>query len=190
MLWFTGLSGSGKSTLSKALARNLFDRGFAVAVLDGDLMRKGLCADLGFSAQDRAENLRRLAHVAKLLSGLGVLCIVATISPLRKDREAVRDIMGQEAFHLVHINADLTTCEGRDPKGLYKKARAGQIPEFTGVGAPYEPPQNADFVADTQSQSVEACLGALLDFCLGTFAPANCATEGMGVTIDALTREG
>lgn len=179
VLWFTGLSGSGKSTLSSLLARSLFDRGFAVAVLDGDQMRKGLCADLDFSPEDRKENLRRLAHVAKLLSGLGVLCITATISPLRRDREAVRAIMEPGEFHEVHINADLCTCEGRDPKGLYKKARAGLIPNFTGVHAPYEPPENPEFVADTQNLGIAFCLQALLDYSLTVFTPAGCTTEAM-----------
>lgn len=178
VIWFTGLSGSGKSTLSSALARELFDRGFAVTVLDGDSMRKGLCADLGFSPEDRAENLRRLAHVAKLLSNLGVLCITATISPLIRDRETVRSIIGSDEFHEVHINSDLATCENRDPKGLYKKARSGQIPNFTGVSAPYEPPTHPAVVADTQNSSIEECLQALLDYSLSAFTPAGCAQDG------------
>ncbi len=170
VLWFTGLSGSGKSTLSSALARALFDRGFAVAVLDGDQMRQGLCADLGFSAEDRTENLRRLSHVAKLLSGLGVLCITATISPLKKDRDAARAIMAPGEFHEVHISADLATCEHRDPKGLYRKARSGQIPNFTGVSAPYEPPVAPELVVDSSGQDVEHSLQTLLDYALRAFS--------------------
>lgn len=180
VLWFTGLSGSGKSTLSSALARALFDKGFAVAVLDGDQMRKGLCADLGFSAEDRTENLRRLGHVAKLLSGLGVLCITATISPLQRDRDAVRAIMDAGEFHEVHINADLTTCERRDPKGLYKRARAGEIPNFTGIGAPYEAPAAPELVVDTLHLDVEKCIQNLLGYCLRAFTPAPCPTDAMG----------
>lgn len=180
VLWFTGLSGSGKSTLSSALARALFDRGFAVAVLDGDQMRKGLCADLGFSVEDRSENLRRLGHVAKLLSGLGVLCITATISPLRKDRYAVRSFMEPGEFHEVYINADLNTCENRDPKGLYKRARAGEIPNFTGVGAPYEPPLTPELVVDSLGSGVDSCMETLIDYCLRVFVPSGCATPAMG----------
>ena len=176
VLWFTGLSGTGKSTLSAALARALFDKGFAVTVLDGDIMRKGLCADLGFSPQDRTENLRRLAQVAKLISGLGVLCITATISPMRADRAAVRAAMAPGEFHEVHINADLATCEARDPKGLYKKARAGLLADFTGVGAPYEQPQSPEFVADTQNADLADCVEALLAYCLATFTLETCVT--------------
>ncbi len=169
ILWFTGLSGSGKTTLSQNLERMLFQKGFAVAVLDGDTMRKGLCSDLSFSPEDRTENLRRLAHVAKLLSGLGVLCITATISPLKKDRAAVRALMDAGEFHEVHIKASLTTCEARDPKGLYRRARRGEIPDFTGVHSPYEPPERPEVLIDTERQSVVACLDQLMDYVARTF---------------------
>lgn len=153
-----------------------------MAVLDGDQMRKGLCADLGFSAEDRSENLRRLGHVAKLLSGLGVLCITATISPLRKDRHAVRSFMEPGEFHEVYINADLNTCENRDPKGLYKRARAGEIANFTGVGAPYEPPLTPELVVDSLGSDVDSCMETLTDYCLRVFVPSGCAIAAMGAT--------
>jgi adenylyl-sulfate kinase len=164
ILWFTGLSGAGKTTLSESLERMLFQKGYAVAVLDGDTMRKGISADLGFSAADRSENLRRLAHMARLLSRLGVLCITATISPFQRDRAAIRGIMDPGEFHEVYIKASLPTCEHRDPKGLYRKARQGQIQEFTGIHSPYEPPQSPDVVVDTENMDVDACLGVLMSY--------------------------
>jgi bifunctional enzyme CysN/CysC len=164
ILWFTGLSGAGKTTLSERLERALFQRGYAVAVLDGDIMRQGISADLGFSAVDRSENLRRLAHMARILSGLGVLCITATISPFQRDRAAIRALMLPGQFHEVYIKAGLSTCEQRDPKGLYRKARQGQLAEFTGIHSPYEPPESPDVVVDTESMGVEACLNVLTGY--------------------------
>ncbi|HBE95224.1 MAG TPA: adenylyl-sulfate kinase [Desulfovibrio sp.] len=164
ILWFTGLSGAGKTTLSESLERALFQQGYAVAVLDGDIMRQGISADLSFSAEDRSENLRRLAHMARLLSRIGVLCITATISPFQRDRAAIRALMAPGEFHEVYIKASLSTCEQRDPKGLYRKARQGQIKAFTGIQSPYEPPESPDVVVDTESMGVEACLNVLTEY--------------------------
>jgi adenylyl-sulfate kinase len=169
VLWFTGLSGSGKSTIAAGLAAALSTRGVPAAVLDGDVMRKGLCADLGYSPADRAENLRRLAHVAGLMAGAGVLCIAATISPLREHRAMARGIIGG-SFREVHIATDLATCEARDPKGLYRKARAGIVAQFTGVSAPYEPPLAPDLSVETSGVPVAQSVGQALRFCLETFA--------------------
>lgn len=164
ILWFTGLSGSGKTTLSERLERALFAEGYAVAVLDGDIMRKGISADLGFSAADRSENLRRLAHIARILSRIGVLCVTATISPFLRDRGTIRALMETGEFHEVYIKASLQTCELRDPKGLYRKARQGQIAEFTGIHSPYEPPLAPELVVDTENMGVEDCLAQLLSY--------------------------
>lgn len=169
VLWFTGLSGSGKSTIFAALARELAQQGVAVTVLDGDVMRSGLCADLGFAPADRAENLRRLAHVAGLMAGAGVLCITATISPLRENRAMARTIIGG-AFREVHIATSLAACEERDPKGLYCKARAGLIAQFTGVSAPYEPPLAPDLAVETSGVAVAESVERVLRYCLETFA--------------------
>ncbi|KAF0113678.1 MAG: cysC [Rhodospirillaceae bacterium] len=169
ILWFTGLSGAGKSTLAMALEQHLFHRGYQVFVLDGDNVRQGLCADLGFSPTDRTENIRRVGEAAALFARAGALVITAFISPYRTDRERVRQI-APNLFHEVYINADLAACENRDPKGLYKKARAGQIPDFTGISAPYERPLAAELVVPTARQSVEASLAVLLDYVGTTFA--------------------
>ena len=139
VLWLTGLSGAGKTTVAMALERRLFDQGWQVFTLDGDNLRHGLNGDLGFSAEHRAENIRRSAETARVLAETGVLVIATFISPLRAHRRMARDIVGWN-FHEVFIDADLSTCEARDTKGLYAKARAGDIPEFTGVSAPYEVP--------------------------------------------------
>lgn len=163
ILWFTGLSGSGKSTLAKQLHRRLFDKGYQVYVLDGDNIRKGLARDLGFSPEDRSENIRRVAEVAALFADAGVIVITAFISPYHQDREAARAI-APNLFHSIYIKASLEHCEKRDTKGLYKKAREGKIPEFTGISAPYEAPENPDLVVDTQTQDVAACVEQLLRY--------------------------
>lgn len=160
ILWFTGLSGAGKSTLAVELEQHLFRKGWHVAVLDGDNIRYGLSADLGFSPADREENIRRVGEVAALFARAGIIVITAFISPYRADRDRVRKIV-PDLFHEVHVQADLATCEKRDPKGLYAKARAGKIPEFTGISAPYEAPEAPELVVDTASHSLEACLGQL-----------------------------
>ncbi len=160
ILWFTGLSGAGKSTLAVELEQHLFRKGWHVAVLDGDNIRYGLSSDLGFSPADREENIRRVGEVAALFARAGIIVITAFISPYRGDRDRVRKIV-PDLFHEVHVKADLATCERRDPKGLYAKARAGKIQEFTGISAPYEAPEAPELVVDTAAHSLEACLGQL-----------------------------
>ncbi len=160
VLWLTGLSGAGKSTLAMRLERLLFQRGRQAFVLDGDLLRQGVTSDLGFSPQDRSENIRRSAEVAKLLADAGQVVIVSLISPYAQDRDRARGIIG-ERFHEIHIKADLATCERRDPKGLYKAARSGAIKNFTGIDAPYEAPQKPELVIDTTGQPMERSLAAL-----------------------------
>ena len=163
ILWFTGLSASGKTTLAFELERLLFHRKWRVFVLDGDNVRHGLCSDLGFSATDRAENIRRVGEVAKLFAESGCLVITAFISPYRADRDRVRAIAG-ELFHEVHIATPLAVCEERDPKGLYIKARRGEIEGFTGISAPYEAPANPELHLDTSGLSVGESLDRLLDY--------------------------
>lgn len=163
ILWFTGLSASGKTTLAFELERILFHKGWRVFVLDGDNVRHGLCGDLGFSAEDRTENIRRIGEVAKLFAQSGCLIITAFISPYRADRDHVRDIAG-ELFHEVYVATPLSVCEERDPKGLYGKARRGEIDAFTGISAPYEPPNAAELVLDTSELGVEESLKCLLDY--------------------------
>ncbi|MBL6928874.1 MAG: adenylyl-sulfate kinase [Rhodospirillales bacterium] len=162
VLWMTGLSGSGKSTVAMALQRRLFERGRQVYVLDGDNVRQGLNRDLGFSPDARAENIRRIAEVAKLFADAGFVVITAFISPYREDRNSARAIIG-EGFQEIYVKADLGTCEQRDPKGLYKRARAGEIPEFTGISAPYEEPLSPEAVIDTANRSVDGAVGLLIN---------------------------
>ena len=160
-VWFTGLSGSGKSTLAFSLERRLIDTGRACYVLDGDNVRHGLNRDLGFSPKDRAENIRRIAEVAHLMNDAGLIVITAFISPFREDREMARGIIGCERFVEVFLDAGLEICEDRDPKGLYKKARSGEIPGFTGINSPYELPKAPELTLDTGTLSVEQCLQLL-----------------------------
>jgi bifunctional enzyme CysN/CysC len=162
VLWLTGLSGAGKSTIAMALEQELFRRGFHVFVLDGDNVRRGLSANLGFAPEDRAENIRRIGEVAALFAESGQIVITAFISPYRSDRDRARQAVarglpgsGTNAFHEIYVKADLATCESRDPKGLYQKARAGQIADFTGIDAPYEPPVAPELVIDTQSLPID-----------------------------------
>jgi bifunctional enzyme CysN/CysC len=169
VLWFTGLSGAGKSTLAMALERRLFDEGYQVYVLDGDNVRSGLNANLGFSPEDRAENIRRVGEVAALLADAGMIVISAFISPYRADRERAREAAG-DGFHEIFIKADVATCESRDPKGLYKRARAGEIAEFTGVSAPYEEPADPELVVDTSGRDVEPCLDELVAYVKNNFS--------------------
>jgi len=159
VLWFTGLSGSGKSTIGLELERRLFDQGWPAYLLDGDNLRHGLNADLGFSPGDRTENIRRAAEVAALLADAGVLVIAAFISPYRADRELARK--AAPSFHEIYLSADLDTCRQRDPKGLYAKALAGEIADFTGVSAPYEPPLAPELVLDTSRLSVAESVAAV-----------------------------
>ena len=151
VVWFTGLSGSGKSTLARALEERLVSSGHLVYVLDGDNIRHGLNCDLGFSPEDRNENIRRIGEVAALFRDAGIVVLTAFISPYRADRDLARQAVGEDRFLEVFVDAPLATCEERDPKGLYVKARAGEIPEFTGLTAPYEEPPNPALVVNTRS---------------------------------------
>ncbi|MDP5241377.1 adenylyl-sulfate kinase [Uliginosibacterium sp. 31-16] len=162
-IWLTGLSGAGKSTIGFALEHALINAGRACYVLDGDNVRHGLNKDLGFSPEDRAENIRRIAEVAHLLNDAGLMVITAFISPYRADRAMACEIIGADRFIEVHVATDLAVCEQRDPKGLYAKARAGKIPDFTGISAPYEAPDAPRIVLDTASFSVEACVASILE---------------------------
>lgn len=163
ILWFTGLSGSGKSTIAKQVQKRLFDRGYQVFVLDGDNVRKGLNRDLGFSPEERSENIRRVAETAALFARAGIIVIASFIAPYREDRRRARAI-APDFFHNIYIKASVQACEQRDTKGLYKKAREGKIPDFTGVSAPYEEPQNPDLVLDTEAMSIQACVDALMKY--------------------------
>jgi bifunctional enzyme CysN/CysC len=161
-LWLTGLPGSGKSSVAKEVERRLHQNGRHVFVLDGDNLRFGLNRDLSFSKEDRRENIRRLAEVARLFNDAGAVVLVSAISPFREDRARARRIIGADRFFEIFLSTPLEICERRDAKGLYRKARAGEIPEFTGISAPYEPPENPAFTADTSRRSVEECAEAIL----------------------------
>jgi adenylylsulfate kinase len=163
-IWLTGLSGSGKSTIAVAAEAEIVRRGRLGYVLDGDNVRHGLNSNLGFSPDDRTENIRRIGEVAKLFTDSGVLCFTSFISPYRADRDTARALMAEGDFIEVYVDADVATCEERDPKGLYKKARAGEIPEFTGISAPYEAPEKPELVVPTGSQSLEESVMTLVDY--------------------------
>lgn len=154
VIWLTGLSGAGKTTIATALERQLFDTGHHTYLLDGDILRRGLCNDLGFSAEDRHENIRRAAEVAVILADAGCVAIAAFISPVRADRDRIRSLLPPGRFIEVFINAPLEVCEKRDVKGLYAKARANQIKEFTGISSPYEPPTNPEIELRTDQLTV------------------------------------
>ncbi|EZP67964.1 MULTISPECIES: adenylyl-sulfate kinase [Pseudomonas] len=164
VIWFTGLSASGKSSLAMALEAHLLRSGCACYTLDGDNIRKGLNANLGFSEDDRTENIRRVGEVAALFADAGMICITAFISPYREGRARARAAAGNTSFHEIYIAADLATCEIRDPKGLYRKARAREILDFTGIDAPYQPPLNPDLIIDTANQTFEQSLKQLVDY--------------------------
>jgi adenylyl-sulfate kinase len=170
-VWLTGLPGAGKSTLAREAERRLHAAGRLCVVLDGDNLRLGLNRDLGFTPADRAENVRRVAEVARLFNEAGLLALVPLISPFRADRDRARAIVGPERFCEVHVHAPLAACEARDPKGLYRRARAGEIAEFTGVSAPYEPPERPALVLDTATGSVETCVDTLLGLIAPRVAP-------------------
>ena len=158
IVWLTGLSGAGKSTLAMALERRLFDSDRNVYVLDGDIVRGGLCSDLGFSPDDRAENIRRIGEVARIMADAGLLVVVAFISPFRADRDRVRAGMPAGRFTEVHVSTPLEICEKRDTKGLYAKARAGELPDFTGISSPYEAPESPEVRLPTEKMSVDECV--------------------------------
>jgi len=163
-IWLTGLSGSGKSTVAVAAEKKLVEMGKAAYVLDGDNVRHGLNSNLGFSPDDRTENIRRIGEVAKLFTDAGMIVLTSFISPYRADRDQVREKMNHGDFVETYVSASVETCEGRDVKGLYKKARAAEIPEFTGISAPYEEPDKAELILDTNSQSVEESVDQLLGY--------------------------
>lgn len=163
VIWFTGLSGSGKTTLATALERNLFNNGYLAQILDGDNIRSGINNNLGFSPEDRIENIRRIAEISKLLINSGVICICAFVSPTEDTRKIVRDIIGADDFLEVFVSTPIEVCESRDVKGLYQKARAGLIKEFTGISAPFEIPQHAILSIDTSDKTVDSCLDILLE---------------------------
>ena len=164
-LWFTGLSGSGKSTIAKALELAILNQHRMAYLLDGDTMRHGLCGDLGFSSEDRHENIRRLLHVSTLLADAGVVALCAVISPFRKDRDAVRAQYEKQGLRFIEVfvDAPIETCEQRDPKGLYAKARAGEILDFTGIDAPYEAPTHPELTLTTGNLTVEECVAQCLN---------------------------
>jgi bifunctional enzyme CysN/CysC len=171
ILWFTGLSGAGKSTLAVALERMLFSKGYQVFLLDGDNVRQGLSADLGFSPGDRAENIRRVGEVAALFAEAGMVIITAFISPYRADRDRIRALHAGY-FNEIYINAPLEVCEARDAKGLYRKARAGDLKEFTGISAPYEPPIRPELEICTAAHTVDACVTHLVEYAERHFSRA------------------
>ena len=163
-VWLTGLSGSGKSTVANLLEKALWERGVRSYVLDGDNVRHGLNKDLGFSPKDRTENIRRIGEVAALFTDAGIVNVTAFISPYRADRDLVRKVQAEGNFIEVYVKCDLDECEKRDPKVLYKKARAGEIPEFTGISAPYEAPDHAELVVDTTGQTPAQSLAAIVGY--------------------------
>src|SRR3972149_9067054 len=164
ILWFTGLSGAGKSTLAHAVEDYMHKLAIRTYVLDGDNVRRGLCKDLGFSDEDRTENIRRIGEVSKLMLDAGIIVLTAFISPFIKDRKIVRDLVPTGDFIEILCDAPLEICEARDPKGLYKKARTGQIPEFTGISSPYEYPEDPEIVLETGTKSIEVCITQLLEY--------------------------
>lgn len=166
LLWFTGLSGSGKSTIANALDVALHKRGYHTFLLDGDNVRHGLCSDLGFSDDDREENIRRVGEVCKLFADAGLIVMSAFISPFTSDRRMVRKLFPAGEFIEVFMDTPLATCEERDPKGLYQKARSGQIKHFTGIDSPYEIPSHPELRLDTSTMSVEECVDTLIAYLL------------------------
>jgi adenylyl-sulfate kinase len=162
VIWITGLSASGKSTIATELERELISRGRLAYLLDGDNTRHGLCSDLGFSPADRSENIRRVGEVVRLFADAGIICITAYISPYRADREAARRLVPPGKFIEVYVNAPLAICEQRDPKGLYAKAHSGEIKDFTGVSAPYEPPLKPELELRTDKMSVAECVATIM----------------------------
>ena len=180
-LWFTGLSASGKSTLAVATERALFDSGYRTYILDGDNIRHGLNVNLGFSPEDRTENIRRIGEVAKLFTDCGVINLTAFISPYRRDRDKVRSIFSEGDFIEVYVDCPLNVCEERDPKSMYKKARAGLIKQFTGIDAPYEAPRHPELHLSTSQLSVATCVELILSYLTarGYFNVASPAKESL-----------
>lgn len=164
VLWFTGLSGSGKSTVANALESILFERGIKTYILDGDNVRSGLNSDLGFTDEDRIENIRRISYLAQLFSDSGTVSIASFISPFISERESAKEIIGQENFIEVHFSTPLDVCEDRDPKKLYERARQGIIKNFTGIDSAYEAPVNPEITIDTTAMSVEDCVMEIINY--------------------------
>ena len=164
ILWFTGLSGSGKSTLAHSLEERLFQRGCSTFVLDGDNVRHGLNSNLDFSEAGRTENIRRISEVSKLMLESGLIVMTAFISPFSKDRNEARKLITSDDFVEIYCKASLEKCESRDVKGLYKKARAGEIKNYTGIDSPYEIPENPELIIDTDNQSIEDSVSTILSF--------------------------
>lgn len=164
LIWFTGLSGSGKSTLANLVENELYNKGYSTYTLDGDNIRKGINKNLSFSPEDRSENIRRISEIANLMIDAGILTLAAFISPYIKDREGVKNIVGADNFIEIYVNTSLEECEKRDVKGLYKKARRGEIQNMTGISSPYEAPINPDFEVITDSQSVKESVQQVLKF--------------------------
>lgn len=164
VLWFTGLSGSGKSTLANAVEEKLFEMGHLTFILDGDNIRHGLNKNLGFSPEDREENIRRIGEVSKLFCDAGVITMTAFISPYRADRDKARALVAEGRFMEIYVKVPLDIAEQRDPKGLYKKARTGEIKEFTGISAPYEEPVNAELIVETGKKSLEESVLIVIDY--------------------------
>ena len=163
-LWFTGLPSSGKSTIAHALEKMLHDMGLKTYTFDGDNVRHGLCSDLGFSPEDRAENLRRIGEMIKLFLDAGIIALAAFVSPLKEDREKVKKIVGKENFVEIYCRCPVEVCKLRDTKGMYKKAETGEIKYYTGVSAPYEEPENPDIVLDTHLFSIEECIEKVFNY--------------------------
>jgi adenylylsulfate kinase len=164
VIWFTGLSGSGKSTIARQVEIKLFERGFLSYVLDGDNIRHGLNKNLGFSPEDRQENIRRIGEVANLFADAGLVAMTAFISPYRADRDRARDLVPKDRFLEIYVKVPLEIAEQRDPKGLYKKARDGVIKEFTGISAPYEEPENPELILDTNELDLDQCTTKVVQY--------------------------
>lgn len=162
VVWFTGLSGAGKTTLAVSVERRLFDLGYRTFLIDGDLLRAGLCRDLGYGEADRHENVRRAAVVSSLLANAGLICLTALISPFHVDRARARSLLPADCFVEVYVNAPLSVCEARDAKGLYRRARANEIPNFTGISSVYEPPESPDLEVRTDLLNVEDSIAEVL----------------------------
>ncbi|MER2102586.1 MAG: adenylyl-sulfate kinase [Pseudomonas atacamensis] len=166
VIWLTGLSGAGKSSVANALELKLFEAGKHTYLLDGDNVRMGLCKDLGFEDRDREENIRRISEVAKLLMDAGLIVITAFISPFLRDRVLARNVIGEDSFIEVFVDAPLSECKRRDPKGLYKKAENGEIKNFTGIDSVYERPENPDIQINTLDNDIDSCAAQVLEYLL------------------------
>ena len=164
LLWFTGLSGSGKSTLANLVEIELHKKGLSTYILDGDNVRKGINKDLSFAPQDRSENIRRIAEISNLMLDAGVITLAAFVSPYKKDREVVKQIVGPDKFIEIYVNTSLEACESRDVKGLYKKARAGEIKNMTGISAPYQAPTHPDLEIITDGQTIQESVAVIMQF--------------------------